>query len=384
MTGSDHRGLRKLGAEVRRAQQQDAGVDRLRQRAAVVAAAAAAPQGHTAAWAPSFKWAGIGALAVAAAAVLWLRGEQAPPAQAKPTPIASSKRRAPAGPTIVSPSSNPDRSDPANAPVSSSPLQLASGTVELAPSAAREVVAGVHRIDVDADARVTFTWEPTADALDVRVEEGSVSVHVATATHIVVAGYQARVHGSEVVITSTRTISKGADETSDEGPSKAPRGVDGRRDQAWKRLAKDGRYVDALAQATGANALKKTGSLSKAELKLLADVARLGGAPQDSIAVLQTLRRRFPKSREARRAAFYLGRQAEREARLEDAATWYRTYLESNAQGSLRAEARGRLLGVLRRRGEHAAARSVAREVLQDDPQGTYVDLARKTLGDAP
>ena len=377
MSGADHDGLRQIGAEIRKAQQQDAGADRLRQRAAVVASASTKRDGSGPLL--SLRWAGLGALALAAVAVLWVRSEQ--PRSTEPTPSTLAKSGHPPSEPVRA--VEPATSEPAppvatsdDGPTASKPLQLASGTIELAPDTDREVVAGPHRIDVSAEDRVAFTWSPAQDLLEVRVEDGSVDLHVATSTHTVTAGYRARVEGSAVVITRTRAIAKAAE--TDPGNTDAP------RNSAWKRLAKEGRYADALAQATRAGALKKTGSASKADLKLLADVARLGGAPQDSITVLQTLRQRFPKSREARRAAFYLGRQAEREARLEDAASWYRTYLEGTARGSLRAEARGRLLGVLRRRGDKSAARSVAREVLEDDPQGAYVDLARKTLGGAP
>lgn len=374
MSGADHDGLRQIGAEVRSAQHQDAGADRLRQRAAVVAAAHAAAA--TSRRSHGLAWAGAGALALAAVAALWLQRGERPATDPAPAAVANSVLPSPPGTgnTIERPRP-PQTHAPAaaaHAPTASAPLELASGAVELAPDAAREVVAGPHRIDVGSDDRVVFTWDPAEHILEVRVEDGSVDLHVATATHIVTAGHQARVQGSEVVITSTRSIAR------------APDKADRRRSTAWKRLAEDGRFVDALAQAKRAGTLKQAASISKSDLKLLADVTRLGGAPEKSTAVLQTLRRRFPKSREARRAAFYLGRQAEREARLEDATSWYRSYLEGTAQGSLRAEARGRLLGVLRRRGESSAARSVAREVLQRDPEGAYLDLARKTLGGAP
>jgi len=376
MSGADHGGLRQIGAEVRSAQQHDPGVDRMRQRAAVVAAASA--RSHDPQSVSGLKWVGLGALAVAAAAMLWVQTGRSPRTEPEQTTVANAEDPSSrsAGPTQPSAPKQGAPATPDDAPSSSEPLELATGTTELAPDTAREVVAGPHRIDVSPEDRVAFTWDPAQDTLEVRVEDGSVELHVATAIHTVTAGSQARVEGTQVVITSTRAVAK--------APDKGPDAADGHRSNAWKRLAKEGRYVDALAQATRAGALKKTASASKSELKLLADVARLGGAPQDSTAVLRTLRERFPKSREARRAAFYLGRQAEREAQLEDAASWYRTYLEGTAQGSLRAEARGRLLGVLRRRGESAKARSVARDVLEDDPQGAYVDLARKTLSDAP
>lgn len=376
MSGADHDGLRQVGAEVRDAQRQDAGADRLRQRAAVVAAATAA--GSTTRPAPGWVWASVGGVALAAVALLWSQaganaiGDPAAPTVAAPMtspPLSSGGLVEQASAT---PPKAPERGTSAEVSVVPEPLELASGTVEIAPDVAREVVAGPYRIDVGAGDRVAFTWNSAEQLLEVRVEAGAVDLHLAVATHTITAGHQARVQGSEVVITSTRAIAG------------SPGKTDKRQNTAWKRLAKDGRYAEALAQAKRAGALKQTASAPKADLKLLADVARLGGAPAQSTAVLQTLRRRFPESREARRAAFYLGRQAEREARLADAASWYRTYLDGTTQGSLRAEALGRLLGVLRRQGESSAARTVAREVLQDDPNGAYVDLARKSLGGAP
>lgn len=375
MSGADHEGLQRLGADVRRAQPDEARADRLRQRAAVIAAARPRPAGPR--WSMAMTWAGLGAIAVAVAAAFWLQRPVAP--EPPQTPAVDSMAVADADTNTPLAAEHPPSqkthqpATPATPSASQEPLELAAGTTELAPKTTREVLAGPHHIEVGTNDRVTLTWTPTLQLLEVRVEDGSVDLIVATQTHTVTAGYQARVQDLDVTITSTRAIAK--------APDKA---VFTPEKQAWKRLAKEGRYVDALAQATRAGALKRTGSIAKADLKLLADIARLGGAPEQSVAVLQTLRRRFPKSREARRAAFYLGRQAEREARLQDATSWYRTYLEGKAQGSLRAEARGRLLGVLRRRREHSAARSVARQVLEEDPRGAYGDLARKTLGEAP
>lgn len=376
MSGADHDGLRQLGAEVRAAQPGDAGADRLRQRAAVVAAASVAA-GTTRRSHP-WAWVGVGVVALAAVALLWSQsgttalGRGTTPSVAAPMLSPSLGEAELARQASTPPPKARNRSTSTDVEARPAPLELASGTVEVAPDVAREVLAGPYRIDVGAEDRVAFTWDSAEQILEIRVEDGAVDLHLAVATHTITAGHQARVQGSEVVITTTRAIAQ------------TPGKTDRRQDNAWKRLAKDGQYTEALAQAKRAGALKQAASASKSDLKLLADVARLGGAPAQSTAVLQTLRRRFPKSREARRAAFYLGRQAEREARLVDAASWYRTYLEGAAQGSLRAEARGRLLGVLRRQGESSAARTVAREVLQDDPNGAYVDLARKSLGGAP
>ena len=147
------------------------------------------------------------------------------------------------------------------------------------------------------------------------------------------------------------------------------------------RAAKRGEYRRALELARAAGVLTSLRPLARGELKLLADTTRLGGDPQASESILLELRRRFPRSTDAKRAAFYLGRVCERGSRPDDAVKWYREYLDTSAKGSFAAQARGRLLRVLSQHGQHKDAVVAAREYLEHHPDGAYEPLANRLVG---
>ncbi len=106
----------------------------------------------------------------------------------------------------------------------------------------------------------------------------------------------------------------------------------------------------------------------------LSETARLGNRPARARQALLALRDRFPGDAQASTAAFYLGRMAgDREA-----AQWFRTYLREAPGGALRREASGRLLEVLSRSGDTAAAADAARSYLKQYPHGPHAPLAAR------
>jgi hypothetical protein len=133
------------------------------------------------------------------------------------------------------------------------------------------------------------------------------------------------------------------------------------------------------ARARGLDQVLETASA--AELKALADAARLSRQPADARRTLWVLRERFPQTTEATRALFDLGRLAADHGHdAAEAARWFRAYLQSAPAGALRMEARGRLLLALDGLGAHHEASSEASLYLAEHPDGPHAELARSLV----
>lgn len=158
----------------------------------------------------------------------------------------------------------------------------------------------------------------------------------------------------------------------------APLEVDSGR---WRKFAENGQYTAAVKEAEqiGFGALEQSASAS--DLLLLADVARLGGAPQKARGVLLSLRNRFAGHTNAATAAFTLGRMAqEQEHDDRRAMQWYRTYLKEEPQGRMAEGARARLLKAALRVGSPAEKEQAARDYLARHPTGSSAAVARGVL----
>lgn len=149
----------------------------------------------------------------------------------------------------------------------------------------------------------------------------------------------------------------------------------------WRKLAENGQYQAAVKEAerVGLASLEQTASAS--DLLLLADVARLGGAPQRAKSVLTSLRSRYPGHTNAAVAAFTLGRMAqEQEHDDRRAIQWYRTYLKEEPRGRMAEGARARLLKATLRVGSPAEREQAARDYLANHPTGSSAAVARSVL----
>ncbi|MEM9877249.1 MAG: FecR domain-containing protein [Myxococcota bacterium] len=137
----------------------------------------------------------------------------------------------------------------------------------------------------------------------------------------------------------------------------------------WRALAREGRYVEAYAEAApDFDAL--VASASASDLLMLADVARFAGAGLRARGVWEAVRRRYPGSSASAQAAFALGRAG-------DGARWFSIYLQEAPDGALAREALGRLLEA--QRGTEGAD-DTARRYLARHPDGPHARLARRVL----
>jgi ferric-dicitrate binding protein FerR (iron transport regulator)/TolA-binding protein len=150
---------------------------------------------------------------------------------------------------------------------------------------------------------------------------------------------------------------------------------------AWRTLAREGAYREALREAEQAGFGAIVEGADAEDLVLLADAARLGGAGGRAAQALQALRRRYPHDLRAASAAFHLGRLAfDGRAAHAEAARWFATYLAEQPSGPFAREAAGRLVEARERAGDISGARDAARAYLARYPTGPHAGKARSLL----
>jgi TolA-binding protein len=152
---------------------------------------------------------------------------------------------------------------------------------------------------------------------------------------------------------------------------------------SWRELSAAGKFKEAIEAADREGFPRICAEGSAADLRALADAARLSGDIARSQLALTTLRRRFPGDDQAAESAFLLGVIAfdTRGAHVE-AARWFTTYLSERPRGRLAREAAGRLLEAEERSGNRAGAREAARRYLRDYPGGPHAEMAKATAGE--
>ena len=153
---------------------------------------------------------------------------------------------------------------------------------------------------------------------------------------------------------------------------------------AWKPLALEQRYAEALAaaEADGFDATCRTASAP--DLVLLGNAARFTGATARAEHAFRLARARFAGTHQASMAAFFLGRIAyDQLGNRREAVHWFQSYLQEEPAGGLAREAAGRLLEAERALGDQAAARASAQAYLQKYPSGPHAGLARNVLSAA-
>jgi len=161
-------------------------------------------------------------------------------------------------------------------------------------------------------------------------------------------------------VTPTPRATSGAERRT--APRRATQATPPTRAEDFRSLATASRYPEALASAERAGFGQLCRTLASDDLLLLADVARLAGAPGLARSAYRTVRERFP-GRDAGQAAFFLGRLAfDRDADYGEAARQFELSLAEGPTGPLAREAAGRLLEARIRQGDEASARRAAHD----------------------
>ncbi|HWB75736.1 MAG TPA: FecR domain-containing protein [Nannocystaceae bacterium] len=357
---------------------------------------------------PRRAWlhASVGALAIAAALVLWWawpRGSEAP-APADP-PIANRTSEWLQAPTVgavalpVGEGASLSLHDGARGRVSIADdtqvgVALEAGTLraDVDPTARRHVVveAGPHRVHVVGTV-FAVKWSPGEGRFEVEVTRGKVEVHTPTSSSAIAVDAGRRLVAmptGEVTLTAITSMEPELEpavpalpEQLDDPPAPAQPRTKPRASaqpiETWESLAKAGKYADAFARIESAGFDAALASLPAASLEQLADVARLAGKSDKAIAAYTKLRARFGGTAAAARAAFQIGRLAHAP---KDAVRWLETYLAEAPRGSFAKLARGRLVVALRDAGDREAARAAARVYVDSYPDGPHAKIAEALL----
>lgn len=239
--------------------------------------------------------------------------------------------------------------------------------------------------------RFTLSWDPTAERLELALQEGAVTV---SGPHLpegraVVAGEHLRVEvrTGEMLLwraDDARTVPSPAAPPDPNPAVSAPPAAEGcptAPSASAPPVASDWRALLGRSDPRGAvAALDRVGvdeavrSASAAELWKLADAARFAGRPDVATAALSALRSRHGARGST---AFLLGKiAADQRGAPAEAVRWFDTYLAEAPNGPLAEEALGRLM-TLQRRSDPAAAAAAAKKYLARYPGGAYSGLAR-------
>ena len=143
-------------------------------------------------------------------------------------------------------------------------------------------------------------------------------------------------------------------------------------------LGQNERAVE-LAQEVGLDSILRQASTQ--DLWSLAEAARRMKRASMAERLLEGLRVRAPQSKEARLAAFLLGRLAmELSDKPAVAADWFATYTKENPAGELAEEALGRRMQALVAAGRTRQAKTQAGLYLQQYPDGMYALQAQQVI----
>jgi hypothetical protein len=149
----------------------------------------------------------------------------------------------------------------------------------------------------------------------------------------------------------------------------------------WSKRVAEGDFQGVVADAQRRGLDATLGGAPAPELAALADAARYVRRHDVARRALLAERDRFPKSREGREAAFFLGGLSEDEPGAEAsraALDWYDRYLTDSPQGAYAPHALGREMVLVHKLRGAEAARPIAAQYLERFPNGPYAGPARK------
>jgi len=282
--------------------------------------------------------------------------------------------------------------------------------VEHHATSAWDFVAGPFDVRVTGT-RFELAWDPTGEAVDLQLEEGSVEVRgpFAEAPIAVRAGQRFRAdlasrsmtvidssapsaasgtRGTEPAVAPAPTASVASTTPAEPSESALPshaetpaeRPAPSAAAESWSALVARGQFETVVAKAGDRGASECDSGCSAADLKALADAARYTGRSALAEGALLSLRRRFGATRDGRSAAFMLGRLNEARGAAAAAERWYETYLNELPAGDLAAEAlAGKMRTVLATAGR-ASAEPIAEQYLARYPNGVHSKTARDIL----
>jgi hypothetical protein len=154
-----------------------------------------------------------------------------------------------------------------------------------------------------------------------------------------------------------------------------------RQELGWAKSVAQGNFNTVLEEAEKRGVANTLATASLGELQALADAARYGRRTALARRVLLAERSRFPGSRAAVEAAFFLGRIVEDEGG--NAIEWYDRYLAESGNGSYASQALGRKMMLVYGRKGAAQTQNLAEDYLSRYSSGPYAAAAKKILEEA-
>ncbi len=253
------------------------------------------------------------------------------------------------------------------------------------------IAAGPYRVLVTGT-RLSVSWEPEVEGLQVTVTKGEVRVTGpgldGKGTTLVQGDLLRMSSGAEVAVVPEPDGDPGpaAAKAPDPQPASLPDAKTAAAPAAdpvpaWRRLATEGKHEQAVAEAEKLGFDKLARTLGPVDLWDLATSARFAKKGKLAVKALTAYRERFPGSSRSDTAAFLLGRvEMELEDAPAEAAKWFETYLAESPNGQLAEEAMGRLMDAQKKAGNDARARATAKAYLSKYPGGIFAPVAESML----
>jgi transmembrane sensor len=171
-----------------------------------------------------------------------------------------------------------------------------------------------------------------------------------------------------------------ADPAATASPAGQPEPEPERAHADWLAMARGGRYDEAFRAAETDGIDELCARTSAPNLLLLGDAARLSGHPGAARAIYLAARTRFPGTKSAASAAFYLGRLDLDGKHATSARKWLLAYLDEAPDGPLAPAALGRLLEIQIASHDHRSALALAKQYLDRYPDGPHSAAAEHVL----
>lgn len=149
---------------------------------------------------------------------------------------------------------------------------------------------------------------------------------------------------------------------------------------SWRELYERGEFATITESAfrKGVEGLKRR--LGREDLWAVANAARYQRNREMADTFFAAYRERFPRTAQAKTAAFLLGKSALAAKRFPSARQWFEAYLTEAPSGPLAEEALGRLIQINRRMGDVDGARRAAEAYLARFEGGHFSKQARIAL----
>ena len=251
--------------------------------------------------------------------------------------------------------------------------------------AAWTVAAGPYTVRVTGTA-FDVSWSPGEQKFELSMQSGSVVVEGPLIDGGLALKRGQRLSGGlgsqklvvEDMNSASRPASTGAIGVRSEEPAaNAPSGSKA-AELGWAKSVAQGNFAEVLAEAEKRGIEHTLATAPLGEIQALADAARYGRRTALARRVLLAERSRFPGSRAAIEAAFFLGRIVEDEGG--DAIVWYDRYLSESRSGAYASQALGRKMMLIYGRRGAAQTQKLAEDYLSRYPSGPYASAAKKII----